>query len=328
MPVGVIVVLRGDTEPSALERCQALSTESTHWYLVATQRPEHFASSSFINQRRCTIWLHDQMPLISTARNDAIIQSFRDGCEISVILDQQAVFEPNGFNMLITTMLTEISGLALCHQIDSDVPSLSVFALSSAAYNYVGAFDENIENQSLSAADYFIRARQSGITVSKVKNVLQNSLQDEEFSTSEMQHNYLHAKWGGLPNIKVKQLPFGNMGCRIDWAKRTRPYGVSRDLPRESSAKSPIVIDVGPSLAGCSKDVPESSTLVQRAISVTIVRAVFHSLLSREPDAPALNMYCEQLNRGLITTDTLCEIVRSSDEFMILLKASLMQEFV
>ena len=331
MPVGVIVVLRDDAEPAALERCQAFSTESTHWYVVTTRKLEQLAAIyEFFYQRRCTVWLHDSLPSVSTARNDALVQSFVDGCQMAILLDQRSMFRPEGFDNLVFNLLIELSGVALCRQVDSnDGSPFSAFALGSAAYNRVGAFDENIENAWFSSLDYLIRARQSGISVSVADNVLfQDEGQDSGEALSETQRNYLEAKWGGLPTIKTQRQAFESLGCRISWEGRASPYGVSRDLIRKLVAKLPTALDVRPGFVNDPTVRPAVSSVSQRALSASIIRAVFQSLLHREPDLPAIEMYSEQLSRGSITSALLCDIVRSSDEYRNASKAALAKDLV
>ena len=163
MAIGVIVVLRGDSEPFALESCQALSTESMRWYIVSTLSFDHLAASiDFLTHRRCTIWNYNHTPKISAAWNDALVQSFADGCQFSVLLDQRAVFRPGGIDLLVYNMLKELSGIAFSSNLERSSGSCAAFALGSSAYNLVGAFDENIEESKFSTLDYLIRAVRAG----------------------------------------------------------------------------------------------------------------------------------------------------------------------
>ncbi len=331
MPIGVIVVLRDDAEPAVLKRCQALSTESTHWYVIKAGKLEQLAASgAFLSQRRCTIWLHDNLPATSIARNDALIQSFSDGCQMAIMLDQKSIFHPDGFDNLVFNLLKELSGIALCRQVDDNEGSpFNAFALGSAAYKWIGAFDENIEDSWFSSLDYLIRARQSGIPVSIAENVLlQGERRDSKVLMTESQRTYLEAKWGGLPTTKTVQQPFERMGCRINWERRASPYGVSRDLIRTPVAKPPTTIDVRPGFIDNLKVEPEIWPVTQRALSASIIRAVFQSLLNREPDPPAIELYSEQLSRGFITSASLCDIVRSSDEYKNASKSALVSDLV
>lgn len=317
MAIGVILVLCGDTELSVLESCQALSTETIRWYIISALGPDQLASSSdFIYHRRCTIWLHDHTPPVSAALNDALMRSFADACQFTMLLDQRAVFRPSGLDLLIYNMLKDLSGIALCCNSESSNDSFAVFALGSAAYNLVGAFDENIEEVKFITIDYLIRARQSGISVSVVENVIfEGDQQDVLISSSFSQKEYLEKKWGSLPNTKTQQLPFGNMGHRIGWGSRVHPYGASHDLPRTSRTKPATIVDVIPSFFDEQAIESELSDVARQALSASVVRAVFQSLLCREPDPPALSMYCEQLTMSSITPAILCDVVRSSDEY-------------
>ena len=160
--------------------------------------------------------------------------------------------------------------------------------------------------------------------MSSVENVvIEGDLQDVMVPIPSVQRNYLEMKWGSLPNAKTQQAPFGEEGYRIDWGNRVFPYGASRDLPCTSGAKPTTMIDVTPSFFDEQLIKSEFSSVARHALSDSIVRAIFQSLLCREPDPPALSMYGEQLSRGSITTAILCDVVRSSDEYFNLHAADL-----
>ncbi len=319
MRLGLGVVVRAETDLRALiDRCRSATTLPVHWYVAAqTTTTGRHAFAGLAAQRACTMWLHAAAPSMSAARNEAILASFADGCEATILLDEEVSFQPGGLDLVVASMLQqEAAGLLLCQPSPevSEPPGRSCLAFGSAAYNWVGAFDENFASGDLGLADYVLRAQRSGIPVSLQPNCLAHVGQPDD-NTSEIaaERRYFEAKWGGPQGATTRLRPFDDAGCRIDWSMRAAPYGAVRDLPRPASAERPTMLISRPWVAAPPAETVEPGP-TRNAMLHAMIRAVYQALLQREPDPAALLLYTDRLNRGTTTLATFCEVIRNSDE--------------
>ena len=319
MRLGLGVVVRAETDFRALiDRCRSATTLPMRWYVAAqATNAERSSFAGIAAQRACTMWLHTAAPSISAARNEAILASFADGCEATILLDEEAAFQPGGLDQLVAAMLRqEAPGLLLCQppQQTSEPPGRSCLVFGSAAYNWVGAFDENIASGDLGLADYVLRAQRSGIPVSLQPDCLAHVGQpDDSMSGMAAERRYFEAKWGGPQGATTRLRPFDDAGCRIDWSMRSTPYGAERDLLRPPVPERPTMLVSRPWVAGTPVETIEPGP-TQNAVLHAMIRAVYQALLQREPDPAALVLYTDRLSRGTTTLATLCDVIRSSDE--------------
>lgn len=319
MRLGLGVVVRAETDLRALiDRFRSATTLPIRWYIAArATTAERSLFAGIAVQRGCTMWLHAAAPSISAARNEAILASVADGCEATILLDEEAGFQPGGLDLLVATMLQqEAAGLLLCQppQGISEPPGRSCLVFGSAAYNWVGAFDENIASGDLGLADYVLRAQRSGIPVSLQPNCLAHVGQPDDDTTDiAAERRYFEAKWGGSQGATTRLRPFGDVGCRIDWSTRSAPYGSERDLPRPPVLERPAMLISRPPITVTPAETIEPGP-TQNAVLHAMIRAVYQALLQREPDPAALVLYVDRLSRGTTTLATFCDVIRNSDE--------------
>ncbi len=319
MRLGLGVVVHAGTDlRGVMDRCRSAATLPMHWYVAApATAAECRALAGIAVPRTCTMWLHAAAPSVSAARNAAILASVADGCEATILLDEEAAFQPGGLDLLVAGLLQqEAAGLLLCPspQDPGGPPGRSCLIFGSAAYNWVGAFDENIASADLGLADYVLRAQGSGIPVSLQHGCLAHAGQPDD-STFRLaaERRYFETKWGGPPGAATRAKPFGGAGCRIDWSMRAMPYGAERDLPRPAPERPAMLIS-RPATTPTPAETVEPGP-AQTAVLHGMIRAVYQALLQREPDAAALVLYTDRLSRGTITLTTLCEVIRASDEW-------------
>lgn len=319
MRLGLGVVVRAETDLRALiDRCRSATTLPVRWYIAAQATPaERAVFAGIAAQRACTMWLHASAPSIAAARNEAILASYADGCEATILLDEEVTFQPSGLDLLVASMLRqEAAGLLLCQPVQgiTEPPGRSCLVFGSAAYNWVGAFDENITSGDLGLADYVLRAQRSGIPVSLQPNCLAHVGQaDDSTTVIATERRYFEAKWGGPQGATTRLRPFDDAGCRIDWSMRATPYGAERDLARPTAPERPTALVSRPWVAAAPAETVELGP-TQHAVLHAMIRGVYQALLQREPDPAALVLYTDRLSRGTTTLAMLCDVIRNSDE--------------
>lgn len=315
MKIGLMVVARGATDPQRLvEHCRKATRQEVRWYVAAAAPGEQqrAAFARFVLEQPATLWLHPAPPGVGAARNEALLAAVADGCEIAILVDEAVAFAPDGLDRLILCALEqEAPGIVLSE------PGGCV-AIGPAAYHWVGAFDENIAGARLGMADYLLRAQAAAIPVQTCPGVTEGDgwAEDEGWSdkgwAAKAEQEYFAAKWGGPPGATTQLRPFGGTASRIEWARRAAPYG-GHDLPRVVPEESELLVSRPVRQAAETLEMMPTGP-AQQAMHRASVRAVYQSLLRRDPEDAAYDWHTRQLASGATTLAALCSVVRNSDE--------------
>ncbi len=266
-----------------------------------------------------TLWLHQAPLAAGAARNAAVLAAVADGADVTILLDENVVFAPGGLDRFIAFVLQqEVAGIVLACSGEPPAGAAGCVAIGPAAYNWLGAFDENIASAELGLADYLLRARAAFIPVATDPAPLLRSADNEDASSaSAAERAYFMSKWGGLPGRTTLSRPFASLGSRIDWSARTAPYGEAHDLERPPTPTPTLLV----SRAQGSAAPPEQLTSgpAHQAALRSSIRAVYQALLERDPEDGVYAWYAEKLASGATTLRQFCDVVRASDEHRALL---------
>ncbi len=325
MRIGVVVVAHAATDLQALaERCRAATTELPHWYVAAfAPEPQQRAGlARFVLEQPATLWLHAAPVAVASAQNEAILASAADGSDVTILLEPEVEFAPGGLDRFAAFVLQqEAAGIVLAGLAERAGSTAGCVAIGPAAYNWLGALDENIATAELVLTDYLLRAAAASIPVAVDPTpLLRAAPREAEASATTSVQRYFATKWGGPPGATTEARPFGSLSSRIDWSARRAPYGAAHDLPRPPPARPEMFV----SRPLASETTPLeriSPGPAQQAVLRASIRAVYQAMLEREPEEAAYDWYVERLASGATTLTELCGIVRGSDEHRMLAAA-------
>ncbi len=355
MKLGIVTLVYAEFPADLFASVEGKTKHDIHWYIHChSSDPELEAKLvAFCATASANLTLHRSNRGVARSWNDGILESFTDEREITLVVNDDIEFIPDGLDDFVTFLQGYNGiGLGFLHGVEAAgmrkgevvKQDFACFAFGWMAFDRVGAFDENFFPAYSEDTDYIVRIKKAQVPFIIDERVLVQHARNKTTRVSpevraiisaakKANEAYFEVKWGNKPTYDLYDTPFDAFPLKIEWEQRHQPYGDGFDKPELSlleAGRRRIVSSLLPDSRSAeesfaSLQAPAGKTLDEFAI---IVRTVYKALLQREPEQSAIGFYAEKMLAGTDSIDNLCHIIRSSREYRDIQAARAVRETV
>lgn len=258
MKVGIVLVTYSMIPKRLFKSIEGKAAHVCRWYIHHHGQDHNLIKPlQDISSRYDTrLYLHMFNRGLSRSWNDGIGESFADGNDFTLVINDDLEFIDDGFNQFIQFIISAGPDFCLAalhgkegenHEVSTKVVNqgYGCFAIGQHAIDRIGFFDENIVPAYYEDVDYVLRMKKSGLKPVVDERVLviherSNSLRNVDPGTQtnlrkckSLNRDYIIKKWGiDAPEAgDGYDHPFNKkeFDINISWENRHTPYGQGYD---------------------------------------------------------------------------------------------------
>jgi glycosyltransferase involved in cell wall biosynthesis len=261
--IGVVVPILLDLPRELFASVFEQTRHNVHWHLHChsddTDLELRLADAA--TRMPVTLHLHRRNRGIARSWNDGIVDSYLDGTDLTLVVNDDIAFHPGGFDEFVAFLTSHSDvGLGFLHGFEAEgsphrgevrAQDFACFGFGLAAFTRLGAFDENFFPAYSEDTDYFLRAKLADVPIVVDGRTLVDHARNksgrhapglrERLSEMKTANSaYFRRKWGGDPTSAAYSRPFNDpaFSVEIPWERRRRPYG-NYDRPELAEAEPP-----------------------------------------------------------------------------------------
>ena len=341
MNIGIVTVVYAEYPDVLFESLQGYTDHAIRWYVHCHSANPALQDNliAFCSRNCVNLTLHGWNRGLSKSWNDGIIASYNDGSDITIVVNDDILFFEGSLSRWIEFIsgydnlgLAFLRGIEIAgpHSGELVTQDFACFAFGPAAYEHVGAFDENFFPAYSEDIDYITRAGLANISVVTDQRILvaharnkttrkSVEIRDAINPIKEQNEAFLKGKWLGPDERTVHARPWDKLPVKIEWADRRTPYGEGFDR-KELQALEPDKYHL---VSGRLQDSRTGKDHIANyepppgrgeTEARLIVSVIYKALLLREAEAAAVDHHAAALLAGTASIDDVCTVVRSSRE--------------
>ncbi len=344
MKIGIVVVVYAEYPTVLFDSLKSHYEHQITWFIHCHSSRADIENGlvNFCVDHQVNLTLHKRNRGLAKSWNDGILDSYRAGMDLTLVVNDDIAFLDNGLSKWVSHLngyynfgLGFVHGREIAGSNAGEVvhQGFACFAFGPAAYTRLGAFDENFFPAYSEDTDYIKRAYLEGLPenvdrrvlvdharnkTTRVASEIRNSINPVKTKNTEL----FREKWGGDFESTTYDLAWNKFPLKINWDRRRAPYGLPFDCvelyelePERRQILSWLEVDKRMDLSEESASPISAEEKAAHAVIVTTYKA----LLSREPEASAISFYAKKLVAGTYSIDDICDIVRSSKEHLNIL---------
>lgn len=355
MKLGIVTLVYAEFPTDLFASVQGKTRHDVHWYIHCHSSDPALEAQlvDFCATASANLTLHRANRGVARSWNDGILESFTDGRELTLVINDDIEFIPGGLDDFVSFLQGYNGiGLGFLHGVEAAgmrkgqivKQDFACFAYGWMAFEKVGAFDENFFPAYSEDSDYITRIKKAQVPFVTDDRVLVQHARNKTTRVSAdvraiisaakiANQKYFETKWGSAVLHELYDTPFDAFPLKIEWDQRHQPYGEGFDKPELTlleAERRHIVSSLLPDsrLAGegvACVEAPAGKGIEEFEI---VVRTIYKALLQREPEHTAIGFYAEKLRAGTDSIDNLCHIIRHSREYRDLQAARAERESV
>ncbi len=343
MRLGIVTVVYAEYPAVLFDSLQGESEHEIHWHVHCHSTDPEIERGlvAFCATHDCTLTLHGWNRGLARSWNDGILEAQAAGADVILVVNDDIAFLEGGLSAWLEFIgrypnfgLAFLQGLEVAGPNAGQVmcQDFACFAFGPAAWEAVGAFDENFFPAYSEDTDYIIRAHMAGIPTVVDKRVLVDHARNKTTRTATdlaetinplkaRNTAYLTGKWGDIyGGGELHRSPWGRFGLRIAWEDRHAPFGDDFDRA-ELRTLEPVRRRIVSSALADSRTGGERLPAApvppepDAAVVMAVVAVVYKALLRRDVEPEAQAFYAGRLRSSAISVEDLCDEVRRSEEY-------------